>query len=155
MDFVHPVIEGAATRVQPILQVGGRKQRLRSWCPIPPKHRMTTPLRQSPASRCCSQMPAWGMPPVPQFSALSFDMCMLVQRAPCPRVTLFWGHSSEVPLGFNPLMSPTLKRQLASSAGGGSNGGSANSLRCVCSGALWHWMCGGRASDLPLRSDLI
>ena len=76
-------------------------------------------------------MPAWGMPQVPQFSALSFDMCMLVQHAPCPRVTLFWGHSSEVPLGFNPLMSPTLKRQLVSSAGGGSNGGSANSLRCV------------------------
>ena len=26
MDLVHPVIEGAATRVQPILQVGGRRQ---------------------------------------------------------------------------------------------------------------------------------
>ena len=69
------------------------------------------------------------MPPLPQFSVLVFDMCLLVQRVPSPRVTLLWGHSNEVPTGFNPLMSPTLKRHLASSAGGASNGGSANSIR--------------------------
>ncbi|GAX75449.1 hypothetical protein CEUSTIGMA_g2893.t1 [Chlamydomonas eustigma] len=77
------------------------------------------------------QTPVWCLPPLPQFSALSFDMCMVVQSAPAPRITLFWGHSSEVPVGFNPLMSPTLKRQLASSTGGGSNAGSASSLRSV------------------------
>jgi hypothetical protein len=76
-----------------------------------------------------SQTPAWGMPPVPQFNALAFDMCLLIQHSPQPRITLFWGRNSEVPMGFNPLMSPTLKRQIASSAGGASNGGSASSLR--------------------------
>ena len=73
----------------------------------------------------------WSMPPLPQFSALAFDMCLLVQHTPSPRVTLLWGHTDEVPMGFNPLMSPTLKRHLASSSGGASNGGSAaNSIRC-------------------------
>lgn len=67
--------------------------------------------------------------PSPSISVLVFDMCLLVQRVPSPRVTLLWGHSNEVPTGFNPLMSPTLKRHLASSAGGASNGGSANSIR--------------------------
>ena len=72
-----------------------------------------------------------------------FLLCMLVQHAPCPRVALFWGQSSEVPLGFNPLISPTLKRQLASSAGGGSNEGSADSLRCSIAAASQNVTSGG------------
>ena len=64
-----------------------------------------------------------------------FLLCMLVQ--------LFWGQSSEVPLGFNPLISPTLKRQLASSAGGGSNEGSADSLRCSIAAASQNVTSGG------------
>lgn len=67
---------------------------------------------------------------MPQFSTLLFDMCLIVQPGGSPRITLLWGHSSEVPPGFNPLMSPTLKRQLASA--GGSNSGAAGTARCVC-----------------------
>ena len=98
MEEVNETVEQQATRVQPILQ-----------------------------------LPAWAASPIPQLKGLSFDMCLVhfhpnsnAQQqssrgsiSPQPKIHLFWGHTSEVPQGFNPLMSPTLRKQLASSGGGG------------------------------------
>eukprot|EP00195_Chlamydomonas_chlamydogama_P012412 CAMPEP_0202908852 /NCGR_PEP_ID=MMETSP1392-20130828/47406_1 /ASSEMBLY_ACC=CAM_ASM_000868 /TAXON_ID=225041 /ORGANISM="Chlamydomonas chlamydogama, Strain SAG 11-48b" /LENGTH=391 /DNA_ID=CAMNT_0049598367 /DNA_START=295 /DNA_END=1470 /DNA_ORIENTATION=+ len=75
------------------------------------------------------QIPVWCMPPLPQFHGITFDLALLVQKQPVPCITLFWGHSSVALPGFNPLVSPTLRRQLQSSAGG--SVGSGPSMRSV------------------------
>jgi len=61
------------------------------------------------------KMPLWCTPPVPQFTGVSFDMAAVISHAASSTVTLFWGRaSSAAPPGLNPLMSPTLRRQLGS-----------------------------------------
>ena len=104
------------------------------------------------------QLPAWATSPIPSLKGISFDMCLVhsspLSKSPSPRIHLFWGRTSEVPQGFNPLMSPTLRKQLLASsgggglsspvAGGGSGGGGSPSL---------HTRAGGSISALPMSSQ--
>ncbi|KAG2441079.1 hypothetical protein HXX76_003932 [Chlamydomonas incerta] len=61
------------------------------------------------------ETPVWLSPPVPQFSTITFDLALVVEHSP-PAATLLWGHSgSALQQGFNPLMSPTLRKQMGTS----------------------------------------
>lgn len=61
------------------------------------------------------QAPMWGAPTVPQVAPLPFDVALMVERG-LPCACLLWGLGAATPPGFNPLMSPSLRRQLTSSA---------------------------------------
>ncbi|KAJ9527284.1 hypothetical protein QJQ45_025575 [Haematococcus lacustris] len=66
------------------------------------------------------KQPLWSQPCVPQFASLAFDLAAVVQHPPQPRITLFWGEGRAAPHAFNPLVSPTVRRQLSSTGPGGS-----------------------------------
>ncbi|GLI65558.1 hypothetical protein VaNZ11_009121 [Volvox africanus] len=68
------------------------------------------------AVRYTLERPLWLSPPVPQFATISFDLALVVQHSPSSAV-LLWGHGggAAVQQGFNPLVSPSLRKQVGSS----------------------------------------
>lgn len=83
------------------------------------------------------ETPLWQTTPLPQFAPHAFDLAIVVDRE-SSRATLLWGHSNSAPqpLGFKPLVSPTLRKQLTEAttlaASGGGMGGSSSSAMGVC-----------------------
>ncbi|GLC33025.1 hypothetical protein PLESTM_000015800 [Pleodorina starrii] len=54
-----------------------------------------------------------------EFSSITFDLALLVEHSP-PSAILLWGHgggAAAVQQGFNPLVSPSLRKQIGSSPG--------------------------------------
>eukprot|EP00798_Chlamydomonas_sp_ICE-L_P001985 gene1985-33405_t len=62
--------------------------------------------------------PIWCTLPVPQFTGIQFDLAIITQHNPAS-LYVFWGHCAVAPQGFNPLMSPTLRRKFGSTLGSG------------------------------------